>query len=150
MSKVGHIQGDLANTNIGHVGGIAAILSQKAGRVIAAAPCDLHIMNRALQNALEWAYGPYQVGDVHVLAVAYSIAATLDADWQDYAAQLHKMEDERAGGVTHVITKCPLPVTTRWWTVVLCITWILEHRDALITMAEAIHFTFPSSQTGLR
>ena len=34
LTKVGHIMGDLANTNIGHVGGIAALMSHKAGRPI--------------------------------------------------------------------------------------------------------------------
>ena len=56
LKKVNYLMGDLASTNQGDVGGIAALLSQKAGRPVTAAGCDLHIQNRALQNAFEFAF----------------------------------------------------------------------------------------------
>ena len=147
MTKIKFVMGDLANTNVGSIGGIAALLTTKAAHPVAPAGCDLHIQNRALQNAFAWAYGDYQLGDVHVLALAYQVAETLAAEWSDYLPLLQQYADEGMpdGARAPLFTKCPLPVLTRWWTVILCMIWILDNTVALLKLAQYVHEYYPSA-----
>ena len=106
------------------------------------AGCDMHLQSRALQTAVEAAFGTYNVGHVHVIAVAYVIAHALDADWALYKPLLNR----QAGAVAAPDTiKCDHPVVTRWFTVCKAAAWNLQNLEHLRFLANSYTTDFRRS-----
>lgn len=147
LPKVQFFMLDLSSTNLAHVVGIVAKLPGTG-----AAPCDLHILNRAFQVAFEYTFGSSEQGDIHVLQLGYQVAHLLSSDWATYQPLLQREVDKHCASssipsfhVNHV----QLPVLTRWWTVLLNFMWVLNLRKPLMQLAQYVHDYFPSSQSGL-
>ena len=148
--KIGCLMCDFAATNWGKVQGVAVALASELEVPVVPAGCDLHLQNRALQNAVEAAFGTYKVGDVHVISMAYRVADLLDSDWPQYRPLLQTEVEKEPGYSGAKITKCPLPVVTRWWNVLLAAIWIEQHLNALKNLADYVYKFFPSKQFDLR
>ena len=144
LAKVAFIMGDLANTNIGHLGGICTLLSKRVAHDIVPATCDLHIINRALQKAFKAAFGDYQIGDAHVLGLAYQVAVNLDNAWPTLQPILQQERNKKAGSDGAPINKCPTPVLTRWYSAITCFLWIEKYRPELCALARYVYDYFPS------
>ena len=147
--KIGCLMCDFAATNWGRVLGLAKALSGALDVPVTPAGCDLHLQNRALATAVEAAFGTYKVGDVHIISMAYRLADLLDSDWPSYKA-LMQAEITRLDANSDQVTHCPMPVVTRWWTVILAAIWIDKHLSVLLYLADWIYKYFPSKQSDLR
>ena len=102
--------------------------------------CDAHIFNRALVNAINWAYGPYEPGDAHIVALAHSVANMLDGERPQYRAVMQKvLAQDESPEERKLPVKCPMPVLTRWWSVLRCLEWIEDNLGTLRKVSEYVH-----------
>lgn len=146
--KVKTLMLDLSSTNLGHVGGIVTLLLGTT-----AAPCDLHVLNRALQVAFEEAFGHSDPGDVHVLQLGYQVAQLLASNWHTYQPLMQRELDKHCASAnipSFDVHQVQFPVLTRWWTVLLNFMWVLNMRKPLMQLAQYVYDYFPSAQSSLR
>ena len=148
--QVKSVMGDFAGTNWGQWKGLAVTLSKELDVELVQYGCDLHLQNRAMQRAVENAFGPYVLGDNHVIALAFGIPHLLAGDWPLYKPLLQKELDKVIDPDRVPLTKCPCAVVTRWWTVVESASWLSQYAEPLCQMAAYIYDFFPGRQSELR
>jgi hypothetical protein len=142
LSSVRSLTLDSCKTNMGNVNGLVMQIAREIEQLVIVVGCDLHILQFMLTNGINASFRDKSstTDELHCLQAVYKAAYLLGLNWKEHSGYMHvfftQQSEEWQRNNPCPTEKIQLPVTTRWWTTLDAVKFVLKYETFIVAYAK--------------